>query len=164
LATWDQAGAATDWGDVAWAIAPDAMNLARFELGGPGVRQISYFVERRYPEKGVADEKISALVENGWQRCESHRSGWEDFIDGTTSPPTLVHQSLTTLRKFNAEYVVVTLRYGSKWRGHKDGEVVPDNSLQQVVILHYDLSVPEIREQMASTLQSCPVTNSGSSH
>ena len=135
-------------------MADGAHDVHRVNLEHPAVTQLSYNVEIRYPSVAISVEKIKSLKQQGWHQCSQHKGQWDHFDDSTVKPPRLVHQYLLSFAK-DGEYIIIAMRYLSALPSSGASESKPDNSIQRVYIIHYDLSVEEVRRQVGGDAESC---------
>lgn len=86
-----------------------------------GAWWVYYNVQTDYPAEDVLRFINSTLEHQGWQPLKkdilnpdlssSHVTGWEEFVDGRTSPKTQVHQWLAPWKNSHGDVVWYELRY-----------------------------------------------------
>lgn len=86
-----------------------------------GVWQAYYNVQVEYPAEEVLQFICNGLEHHGWQpltedilnpgEASSHVTGWGNFLDGTTSPETVVDQWLAQWKNAQGDVVWYVLRY-----------------------------------------------------
>lgn len=135
-------------------IADGAYNVHRVKLEGPAVTQVSYDINIPYPGMAITTKKVQSLKQQGWHQCDLDKAKWEHFGDYSVTPHRLVHQYQLNFAKDN-ELITIVMRYLSVLPAADVSESKPDNATQHVIILHYDLSVKEVRHQMSVRVESC---------
>ncbi len=136
-------------------IVDGAYNVRQDQLGHPAVTQLSYQVNIPYPRLAISVEKMQSLKQQGWHQCmQLFRGEWEHFGELTTMPPRMVHQYGTSFAK-DLEYLVIAMRYLSADPAKDPTESKPDNDIQHVYILHYDLSAKEVQTEIGKDVESC---------
>lgn len=146
-------GAGSASNDLEALVAKGAFDLRRLQLGSPAVTEIFYKVALEFPGRAIPPEKIARLRNLGWKECAPRRS-WEHFGDYTRKPSRLVHQYGMALATVD-QYLVIALQYSSALPAADPTESKPDNKVQQVYVIHYDLSAPEVRKQLGSVVSDC---------
>lgn len=86
-----------------------------------GAWWVYYDVQVDYPAEGVLRFIKDSLERQGWQPLKkdilnpdtpsSHITGWDEFVDGRTSPKTQVHQWLAPWKNPHGDVVWYELRY-----------------------------------------------------
>jgi hypothetical protein len=86
-----------------------------------GAWWVYYNVQTEYPAEEVLQFIRTELERQGWQPLKedalnpglpsSHVRGWQDYVDGRTSPKTQVHKWLAQWQNAQGDVVVYSLRY-----------------------------------------------------
>ena len=123
-------------------------------LEDPAVTQLSYKLLLKYPNKAISTKELQRITQLGWSECKALRHEWIYFIDRRNEPAQYVYQSHATFKK-NQVLVIVAMRYYSPIGANQAHQREPNNNVQQVVAIRYDLSAPSMRGQLASQVASC---------
>ncbi len=140
--------------DLDGVLAERAYDVQRPNLNDIGITELTYKVNMPYPGRAITDEKMQLLKDRGWRQCAQFKGEWGHFGDRTVVPPELVHQYATSFAK-ESEYLVIVMRYQSPEPPKGVSDAVPSNSVQHVVVLHYDVSTPEARAELGEPYERC---------
>jgi hypothetical protein len=140
--------------DLDLLIAAGANDVRRIKMQTPAVTQVSYNVNIQYPGVAISVDKVRLLEKQGWRQCDGDKASWEHFGDYAIEPQRLVHQYRLSFAR-SGEFMAIALQYLSALPSVDPTESIPDNTAQRVNIIHYDLSVEDVRRQMGGLADSC---------
>jgi hypothetical protein len=137
------------------ALVPiDARNVTRSPQGA--WEQISFVVDRPYPDFAFADEQLGTWLNAGWKLCKSQEPGWSSFVDVASGPSRRIHQKTLHLAKGN-ELILLSGRYHSsnaealKPSAHAE----PESTTQYGMVIWMKGSPEEIKSALDSFRASC---------
>jgi hypothetical protein len=133
----------------------DAYDIRSEQLGSPAVMQLTYKVNLKYPQKAVSEREVQRLQAAGWTQCQQATdSDWTYFRDLTTNPNRYVHQYETRLSN-GKRLLAVTMMYFSSPERDLAANAGPDNVVQHVIAITYDLGNDNVRRQIGDLISTC---------
>jgi hypothetical protein len=137
------------------ALIPHAARNIKHEMvGSAAVTRTRFDIELEYPMRAISDDGERWLKQRGWRECAQDKGNWEYFGDATAKPPWLVHRYALTFARSN-EFVVIGMEYRSTLPKTFGPNPRPDNRHQRVMIVHYNLSVKGMRDEVRRIAGSC---------
>lgn len=148
------AAASSQLEDLKLVIPDKAYDVRTDKLEHPAVTQTTFKVNVKYPTVALSDTQVGNLKQRGWTECLGHRSEWESYRDLSTEPNRYIYQRERSFFK-REQLLAITMMYVSDGRMSLSSTREPDNEVQRVVVIHYDLSVPEVKAQMGKFIEAC---------
>lgn len=126
------AGSST--GDNRILVPRDATNID--ERTTPNGTQLSFDVERKYPDLGWDHSSLKVASASKWRTCYGPDFGrWRVYGDKTATPPRLVHQHSTMVVMPGRALIIVGNYYSRLPIGGFPLSILPDNNRQHVTVM-----------------------------
>jgi hypothetical protein len=131
-------------------IPPDARDIHRQSFTDAKSRELSYRIERPYPQESPTAEQSKMLAVQGWTRCSGATVGWDSFVDASrgSGHERTVFQNVSYWSRGDALLMIAALYYG---KVDPSGRPVstPGNSAEFVAIS--EDHNPAVREKLKLT-------------
>ncbi len=129
-----------------------AFDIRKTKVEGNGLEQLTYSIKTGYPSMAVSKKDLISQKKAGWKVCdEDQDERWNQYLDQQNQ---YVFVSTISLLKKDV-FVHVLMRYVSHIGNKRLDMVVPDNDIQQVYVMRYDLRDKQVSDQMADFVSRC---------
>ena len=119
-------------------------------------KQISFVVERTFPEFAFAEKELAPWIQAGWIQCKSNADEWSSYIDEATGKVLRIHQKTIHMLRGN-EVLLLGGRYSSEGTGTEvSGSRAPDSTIQHGLIISMKGSSDEVKNALAPFQARCP--------
>src|SRR5450631_457290 len=134
-------------------LPTDAKNVTKTPLGQ--LEQVSFAAQRKYPAFAFTDERIAALVVDGWKRCKSSAEDWSSFVEAASGSRVRVHQKILHFRKSDQVLMLVGRYVSPAPNTIEPGEALPDSETQNGAVVVMKGSHSEMEEALKTFNAQC---------
>jgi len=135
-------------------LPPDAREVNRSLVGE--WKQISFVVERNFPEFAFTEQGLSRWVRAGWAQCRSKADEWSTYVDEARGTPQRIHQKTVHMARGNELVLLGGMYFSASPGATAAGSRVPDTTTQRGLIIWSTGSPDEIRKLLAPFDAHCP--------
>lgn len=131
-------------------IPPDARNVHRQSFVDSKSTELSYRLERPYPQDSPSAEQAKALAAGGWAKCSGPVVGWDSYVDGSHGKERerTVFQNVTYWSNGDALLMIASFYYGPVAENGRPVQV-PGNASEFVAIT--EDHNPQVKEKLKLT-------------
>src|SRR5450631_1592613 len=134
-------------------LPTDAKNVTK--TAQTQLEQISFAAQRKYPAFAFTDERIAALVVDGWKRCKSSAEDWSSFVEAASGSRVRVHQKILHFRKSDQVLMLVGRYVSPAPNTIEPGEALPDSETQNGAVVVMKGSRSEMEEALKTLNAQC---------
>ena len=133
-------------------IPSDALDVHRQSYMDSKSRELSYRLDRPYPQSAPSAEHLKVLTAGGWAKCSGGHVGWDSYVDASrgSEHERTVFQNVTYWSKGDALLMIASFYYEKVGQAGRPARV-PGNSDEFVVIT--EDHNPEVKKKLKLT---CP--------
>lgn len=131
-------------------IPADARDTHRQSFSDSKSKELSYRLERPYPQDSPSPEQTKLLIVQGWTKCSGPSVGWDSYVDASRGlgHERTVFQNVTYWSKGDALLMIASFYYGGVTHDSRAVKV-PGNS-DEFVALSEDHN-PAVKEKLKLT-------------
>jgi hypothetical protein len=133
-------------------IPPDARNVHRQTFADSNSKELSYQVERPYPQDSPSAEQSRVLAAGRWAKCVGPIDGWDSYVDASRGKEheRTVFQNVSYWSRGDAVLMMASFYYGPVAENGRPVQA-PGNTSEFVAITEDDN--PQVKEKLKLT---CP--------